>query len=112
MKSRGQSGSAPVDALREKRTRCSPERDGWYPYAYPVVNESIRVCVQQVQGCGDCLFHAIAVGEVYAKRGQHIGMYDTLLEKRVAELRKVSACPSVRPCRATVQCCAAAFAGG
>lgn len=90
----------PVDALREERTRCSPDRDGWYPHAYPVVNESIRVCVQQVQGCGDCLFHAIAVGEVHAKRGEHIGMYDASLEKRVAELRKVRArAPSACPAR-------------
>jgi len=86
----GAAAYSPVDRLREERTLCSRERDGWYPHPYPVVNESIRVCVQQVQGCGDCLFHAIAVGEVHAKSGEHIGMYDASLEKRVAELRKLA----------------------
>lgn len=79
----------PPDVLREARTRCSRERDGWYPHAYPVLNESMRVCVQQVQGCGDCLFHAIAIGEAYATRGEHLSMYDKSLQTRVAQLRQV-----------------------
>lgn len=81
--------SAASDVNRDKRTRRSADREGWYPYPYTVVNETFRVCAQQVQGCGDCLFHAIAVGEAYAKTGKHLGMYDKSLDGRVAELRQV-----------------------
>jgi len=49
--------------------------------------ENTTFCVQQVQGTGDCLFHAIAVGLALEDEGCHLDMHDASLAERVRELR-------------------------
>jgi hypothetical protein len=44
----------------------------------------------QVQGTGDCLFHAIAVGMALADNSTHLDMHDKCLDERVRELRALA----------------------
>jgi len=52
--------------------------------------ENTTFCVQQVQGTGDCLFHAIAIGIAFEDEGCHLDMYDPSLPQRVMDLRQLA----------------------
>mmetsp|Transcript_84624 Transcript_84624/g.155114 ORF Transcript_84624/g.155114 Transcript_84624/m.155114 type:complete len:398 (-) Transcript_84624:33-1226(-) len=52
--------------------------------------ESTTYCVQQTQGMGDCLFHAIAIGMAFEDEGRHLDMYDPSLAQRVMDLRQMA----------------------
>lgn len=78
----------------EPLERIVRTRTGFYKQVYQELEpqqsrpgENTTFCVQQVQGTGDCLFHAIAMGIAFEDEGCHLDMYDESLVERVRDLR-------------------------
>jgi len=86
----GRSANSPVDHIDRSRR-------GFYPQVLRELEpqasrpeENSTFCVQQVQGSGDCLFHAIALGIAFEDEAEHLDMHDPSLGQRVRSLRDLA----------------------